>query len=133
MGNEESEKPLLADGSLVEDYRLLLEYWKLARRKDKRLAEEATLSNEDFKEIEDIVRSVRHIAITDLISFFKDEMKKRLDPDLAVEAATRIYGIEVDKEKALEELAEILALWLLEASRILGIIKYHSWRDHLEK
>jgi len=126
---KEKDKPFLADGSLVGDYTLLFKYWEIARSKDLSIAEKAILSHKDFSELERIVNIYRGRSIVELINYFKNNMKNRIDPEIAVEAYKRTYGIEVEESIAVDKLATILASWLMEAARQLKIISYHSWRN----
>ena len=128
MGKE-GDKPFLADGSLVEDYTLLFNYWEIARAKDVSIAEKAVLSHKDFNELERIVNIFRGHSIVELINYFKNSMKNRIDPKIAVEAYKKTYGVEVEENIAVDKLATILASWLMEAARQLKIISYHSWRN----
>jgi len=128
MGKER-DKPFLADGSLVEDYTLLFNYWEIARAKDVSIAEKAVLSHKDFNELERIVNIFRGHSIVELINYFKNSMKNRIDPKIAVEAYKKTYGVEVEENIAVDKLATILASWLMEAARQLKIISYHSWRN----
>lgn len=128
MGKER-DKPFLADGSLVEDYTLLFNYWEIAKAKDVSIAEKAVLSHKDFNELERIVNIFRGHSIVELINYFKNSMKNRIDPKIAVEAYKKTYGVEVEENIAVDKLATILASWLMEAARQLKIISYHSWRN----
>ena len=128
MGKER-DKPFLADGSLVEDYTLLFNYWEIAKAKDLSIAEKAILSHKDFNELERIVNIFRGHSIVELINYFKNSMKNRIDPKIAVEAYKKTYGVEVEENIAVDKLATILASWLMEAARQLKIISYHSWRN----
>lgn len=128
MGKE-GDKPFLADGSLVEDYTLLFNYWEIAKAKDLSIAEKAVLSHKDFNELERIVNIFRGHSIVELINYFKNSMKNRIDPKIAVEAYKKTYGVEVEENIAVDKLATILASWLMEAARQLKIISYHSWRN----
>ncbi len=122
-------KPILADGSLVEDYSLLINYWRLAVKKDRALMEKATIRAEDFRALERIVDLYRGESIAALANFLKQMMLERIDPGLAIDAYRETFGIEVSVEKAVNAVAEVLALWLLEAGRQLKIINYKSWRN----
>jgi len=128
MGKDR-DKPFLADGSLVEDYTLLFNYWEIAKTKDVSIAEKAVLSHKDFNELERIVNLFRGRSIVELINYFKNSMKNRIDPKIAVEAYKKTYGVEVEENIAVDKLATILASWLMEAARQLKIISYHSWRN----
>ena len=128
MGKER-DKPFLADGSLVEDYTLLFNYWEIAKARDVSIAEKAVLSHKDFNELERIVNIFRGHSIVELINYFKNSMKNRIDPKIAVEAYKKTYGVEVEENIAVDKLATILASWLMEAARQLKIISYHSWRN----
>jgi len=128
MGKDR-DKPFLADGSLVEDYTLLFNYWEIAKARDVSIAEKAVLSHKDFNELERIVNIFRGHSIVELINYFKNSMKNRIDPKIAVEAYKKTYGVEVEENIAVDKLATILASWLMEAARQLKIISYHSWRN----
>jgi len=128
MGKDR-DKPFLADGSLVEDYTLLFNYWEIAKARDVSIAEKAVLSHKDFNELERIINIFHGRSIVELINYFKNSMKNRIDPKIAVEAYKKTYGVEVEENIAVDKLATILASWLMEAARQLKIISYHSWRN----
>ncbi|WFO76189.1 hypothetical protein J4526_04990 [Desulfurococcaceae archaeon MEX13E-LK6-19] len=123
------EKPLLADGSIIEDYRPLLVYWRKARKVKKELADKAILSNEDFRELQQVVESLAGKSLFELIELFKKKFSTRIDPDLAREAIKEVYGVELSSEEARDRIAYIMAGWLLEAGRQMKIIGYRSWRN----
>ncbi|MCS7128264.1 MAG: hypothetical protein N3E36_03690 [Sulfolobales archaeon] len=122
-------KPILADGSLVEDYSLLINYWRLAMKRDRAFMEKATIRAEDFRALERIVELYRGESIATLVDFLKQMMMERIDPGLAIDAYRETFGIEVSVDKAVNAVTEVLALWLLEAGRQLKIISYKSWRN----
>ena len=126
------EKPLLADGSIIEDYRPLLVYWKKARKIKKELADKAILSNEDFRELQQVVESLTGKSLLELIELFKKKFSTRIDPDLAREAIKEVYGVELNSEEARDKIAYIMAGWLLEAGRQMKIIGYRSWRNRVK-
>lgn len=128
MGKK-GNKPFLADGSLVEDYTLLFNYWEIARAKDLSIAEKAILSHKDFNELERIVHMFHRHSIVELINYFKNNMRNRIDPEIAVEAYRKTYGVQVEEGIAVDKLAAILASWLMEAARQLKIISYRSWKN----
>ncbi len=122
------EKPFLANGSIVEDYRLLITYWRRAKEKSRDLAEKAILSNNDFAYLRDRISFFIGKPIEELISDLKHYMLDRVDPIVAVEAFREVYGIEVEPSLAREKIAEILAGWLIEAGKRLKILSYRGWR-----
>ncbi len=123
------EKPFLANGSLVGDYRPLLMYWRLAKEKSREVVEKSMLTHSDFRELEQLVSSYCGHSIVELIDYFKNRFRDRVDPEIAVEALYRVYGVRVSSSEAVDKIASIIASWLLEAGRILNIISYRSWRD----
>ncbi len=129
LEREKEEKPFLADGSLVEDYRPLIMYWRIASGKSRELVENTMLSQRDFRELERIASSYTGKPIASLQEYFIQWFRDRVDPDIAVEAIYRVYGVRVSREEATNKIASIIALWLLEAGRMLKIISYRSWRE----
>ncbi len=125
----DEEKPLLADGSIVEDYKPLMVYWRKARSRDKKLAEKAILTNEDFNELSLLIRREGKLNVYELMNRLKERFRDRIDPEIAAESIREVYGIEMPYDMARDKIALILAGWLLEAGRKLKIIGYKSWRD----
>lgn len=123
------DKPLLADGSIVEDYRPLVAYWRKAKRISKELADKAILTNNDFQELRRIAETSIGASLLSLIELFKKKFSERIDPVLAREALKDVYGVDLSPEEARDKIAYIMAGWLLEAGRQLKIIGYKSWRD----
>lgn len=126
---ESEEKPLLADGSIIEDYRPLIMYWRKAAKKNSELARKAVLSNDDFKELHRMIHESGSIGLQELLDLFKKKFIQRIDPLIAMEALKEVYGVEFEPSDAQSKIAYIMAGWLIEAGRQLKIISYRSWRD----
>ncbi len=123
----ENEKPFLANGSLVGDYKPLIMYWRLARKVSKELADKAVLNHEDFRELENIIRRYYRKPLTEIVDLFKNRFKQRINAEIAVKALKEVYGVEFSSEEAVEKIAEIMSLWLLDAAKQLNIIYYRNW------
>jgi len=117
------KKPILASGTIVPDYEPLFKYWELAKSKDKKLAEKATLRSEDFDAVLSYVSSKGIISLIDLLNYLENYMISRVDGQLAVRALKEIYGVMFEVEEARRRIARILAGWLIEACNLWGTLK----------
>ena len=116
-------KPILASGTIVSDYEPLFKYWELAKSRNKKLAEKATLRSEDFDTVLSYVSSKGVVGLIDLLSYLEEYMLNRVDGQLAVRALKEIYGVMFEVEEAKHRIARILAGWLIEACNLWGTLK----------
>ena len=108
--------PLLGDGSIVSDYDPLFKYWELAREmRREELIDKAMLKNNDFKYIEELIQRER-FNLLELLNILEDYFLHRVDGEVAKEAYSRVYGVDIDPLEARRRLARILGGWLIEAS-----------------
>lgn len=125
MGNE---LPFFADSSVVGDYKPLKKYWVLLREKGLDI-DKAVLTQEDFKYLEKIVEETGSIDLASLLDKLTDYFIDRIDCETALEAYRDTYGYVIDREEACRNMARIMAGWLIEAGKFLGIIKTrYGWR-----
>lgn len=122
-------KPILASGLIVPDYEPLFKYWEIAKNTNRKIAENATLKNEDFEKIIKYI-SFRgsSVDLLELIEYFEEYMLNRVEGNIAVRALKEVYDIELEEEEAKRKIARILAGWLIEASDIWGILKLKGLR-----
>ncbi len=118
------EKPFFADGSIVGDYKPLIKYWEILKRKHREKLDEAFLTREDFEEIKKIIYEKKKMNIVELLTILKNTFKPRIDREVAVEALKEVYGTIVDPETAVDRIASIMAGWLIEASKNTGIVRF---------
>ncbi len=118
------EKPFFADGSIVGDYKPLIKYWEILKRKHREKLDEAFLTREDFEEIKKIIYEKKKMNIVELLTILKNRFKPRIDREVAVEALKEVYGTIVDPETAVDRIASIMAGWLIEASKNTGIVRF---------
>ncbi len=118
------EKPFFADGSIVGDYKPLIKYWEILKRKHREKLDEAFLTREDFEEIKRIIYEKKKMNIVELLTILKNRFKPRIDREVAVEALKEVYGTTVDPETAVDRIASIMAGWLIEASKNTGIVRF---------
>jgi len=117
------ERPPWASGKIVQDYRPLYAYWRLARRRGREdLVESAMLRDEDFRELRRLVSGGSSRAV-DLVEELAGILEERVDPDVAVDALREVFGVDFDRETARRRIALILAGWLVEAGEEWGILK----------
>ena len=116
-------KPLLASGDIVGDYEPLFKYWELAKSIDKSIAENATLNNEDFDYLLEVLSKRRIISLIELLNELEEYMLGRVDAEVAAKALKEVYNVEYGLEDARRRIARILAGWLIEASNIWGDIR----------
>jgi len=115
--------PLLADGSIVEDYEPLFKYWEKAKEKNKKLAENVTLKNEDFTYLSSLIEHARRISLLDLMETLINHFIDRVEASIAIETYRELLGIELEAREAQRRIARILAGWLIEAGRRWGIVR----------
>ncbi|MEM0376694.1 MAG: hypothetical protein QXI90_02830 [Thermofilum sp.] len=116
-------KPLLANGSVVQDYEPLYRYWEAARRRG---LEEVTIGAEELEHIERRVREGGRIPLLQLRQELAAQLLRKVDEN-AAEEAYKSLGVEIPRTAARQRIAEILAGWALEAARTLGIIEFKGW------
>ncbi len=116
-------KPLLASGRIVGDYEPLFKYWELAKNVDKSIAENATLKNEDFDYLLELLSRRKIISLIELLNKLEEYMLSRVDAEVAAKALKEVYNVEYGLEDARRKIARILAGWLIEASNIWGDIR----------
>ncbi len=117
------EKPFFANGTIVGDYKPLIAYWRILRKKgDTQAIEDSLLKREDFEKISRLVRDAGRISLEDLLVRLKQYFRKRVRSDAAVDAIREVYGVEVDPEDAVDRIAHILAGWLIEAGGSTGLV-----------
>jgi len=118
-----NEKPFFADGTIVGDYKPLIAYWRILRKKgDTQAIEDSLLKREDFEKISRLVSETGRINLEDLLVELKEYFRKRVRSDAAVDAIREVYGVEVDPEDAVGRIAHILAGWLIEAGGSTGLV-----------
>ncbi len=124
------EKPFFANGTIVGDYKPLMAYWRILRKKgDTQAIEDSLLKREDFEEISRLVREAGRISLEDLLARLKEYFRQRVRSDAAVDAIREVYGVEVDPEDAVDRIAHILAGWLIEAGGITGLVSIRRKYD----
>ena len=129
----EEDKPLLADGSIVGDYRPLLAYWRKAKEKDRRLAEKAILEARDFERLDRLVSgSGGRISVAEAREKLRTYFAERIDPRIAAEAVREAYGVEEGLDEARSLIADIMAGWLIEAAKSLKRYKVGSSKPSMQ-
>ncbi|NOZ89075.1 MAG: hypothetical protein GXO15_04035 [Crenarchaeota archaeon] len=118
-GGERRRRPLFATGEVVGDYEPLLRYWEKAGEK----AGDSVLRNEDFQELQRLVREEQVSRLDEVLERLKPRFRERVDAKAASEALTEYYGVEVSPEEARDRIAELLAGWLVEAASQWNIIR----------
>lgn len=120
-----TDKPMLADGSIVADYKPLFKYWELAKKRSRELANKAVLSRGDLELLQEIIRGAAgtRLSLADLLDLLVEKIMPRIDPDIAYEAIREVYGIELEKRDAQQRVARIVAGWIVEAGKTWGIIR----------
>jgi len=124
-----SELPFFASGEIVGDYRPLLKYWEILKRNNC-LSEDAFLTNEDFKFLQEIIKEIPALNVESLINMVKPRFLSRLKCEYASEAFREVYGIDIEAGEACSKLASIMAGWLIEAGSNTGILSIrYGWRE----
>ncbi len=122
-------KPPFASGEIAGDYEPLFAYWEEAKSLgDEEALERATLSREDFDELERMVSGSGRMRLTDLLEELRPRFEGRVDPGIAAKAYERM-GIRVGPAEAKRMIAELLAAWLVEAGEYWGMLRLSKpWR-----
>ena len=118
------ERPLLADGSVVESYEPLYKYWEAAKRRG---IEEARITSEDLELVREIVERGGKVSLYELLETLAERMLERVDEGAAAEAYASL-GIELPRDLARKRIAEILAGWAIEACQTLNMVSIRGWR-----
>ncbi|RLE58921.1 MAG: hypothetical protein DRN53_07720 [Thermoprotei archaeon] len=113
------KRPLLASGTIVEDYEPLFMYWRVA---EDRGIEKVVLKSEDFEYLKLIISREEKITLLELKNRLLSIMLERVNPDVAVEAYRRL-SIELPPDVAKKMIAEVLVGWLIEAAETLNLIR----------
>jgi len=119
------KRPLLADGSVVEDYSPLYKYWERARERG---LEEAKITSEDLEFARELVERGGRVSLYELIKALAERMLERVDGGAAAEAYASL-GIELPEELARKRIAEILAGWAVEACQTLNMLSIRKRRS----
>jgi len=118
------DKPLFADKSIVGSYEPLFEYWRIA---EKRGLEKPVIKSEDIEYVRKVLELKNRVNLLELLKALSFSMLERVNEEVAQEAYKQL-GINLEKEEAREKIAKILAGWVLEACKTLGIISFKGWR-----
>jgi len=113
-------KPLLADGTLVKDYTPLFMY--VERLSNLGVSsDEVTLKSEDLRYLEELI-SRGSLPLNEVIERLIEYFMPRLRSDIAKEVVSEYLGSEVSTDFGTRFMAKILACWLIEAGKTLGIV-----------
>jgi hypothetical protein len=124
-----NNKPFFADGSIVGDYTLLIEYIELLKQNGlEEKIEKVLLSEEDFQYVKRLIESKSRINLDKLLEEATERFKQRIDPEVAVEAVKRTLKTTVSPRDAVEMISRIIAGWLIEAANTLGLIRLRKRR-----
>ena len=123
-----SDKPLLATGKIVSDYRPLKEYWGLVKKvgKDNDFIKREYLDYlESFlNQLEADARGSREIILRKILDKLESYIEKDIDEDLAARALENCcIGGKLDNIQAKKIIARIIAGYLLEYLDSLGKIR----------
>lgn len=125
----ENEIPFFADASIVGDYKPLYRYWEILKKKNLS-PDKAILNQDDFRFLEEIIKSTPGLSLEDLLNMLINRFIDRIDCRIAVEAYKETYNIDLSEDEACNNLARILAGWLIEAGKNTGILKLrYSWKN----
>ena len=130
MAGGKPRRPPFASGEIAGDYEPLFAYWEEAKsRGDEGAVERATLSREDFDELERLVAEEGRLRLSDLLDRLAPRFEGRVDPEIAVRAYERV-GLRLDSGEARRRIASLLAAWLVEAGEHWGMLRLSSpWRE----
>ncbi len=122
--SEERRKPPFASGKIVPDYEPLFAYWEEARKEGREdLVEKAMLSESDYNGLQETARHGE--SLVDLWDRLTVRMTDRIDADVAAKAYGKL-GMPMTREDAREDIARILAGWLIEAGEYWRMIRLRS-------
>lgn len=123
-----SDKPLLASGKIVRDYRPLREYWELAKKvgKDKDVIKSEYLDYVEslMSQFEAYAGESREIVLRNILDRLENYIEKDVDEGLASRALENCCPSEKsDGMQAKKMIAHIIAGYLLEYLDSLGKIR----------
>lgn len=124
MNLGEGEKPLLATGELVENYRPLFIYIRVAQELHRYEAKDSILlRGNDLELIKELIKG-RDLRLDELITTLTEYFKGRVDSEVAVKSLSEYLGHKVDEEYAVLYYSKLIACWAIEAATALNIIKF---------
>ncbi|MEM1661865.1 MAG: hypothetical protein QXT88_04535 [Desulfurococcaceae archaeon] len=128
MEKLENKLPPFANGSIVGDYKPLLKYMDIARKTSTGL--NRLIVREDLDFLSNLIRTNERLNLLELLDLLKNRVKNRIDCSLASIAFKEAYGVDLGDDVACLKMAEILAGWIIEIAKTLGIINIReSWRN----
>lgn len=117
MGTEERKEAGMpfASGKLGGEFRLLRAY-----------IEEA--GSKEIVPDEEVFRAIRSVAAggapaDEVIEAISKIVMRKIDPEAAVKAYRRVYGVEVGESEAVRAVAREAAAWAIELAEALGVVR----------
>ncbi len=123
MNLEGDEKPLLATGELVESYRPLFIYIRVAQELHRYEAKDSILLKGNDLELVKELTKEHDLRLDEVISTLAEYLKSRVDPEIAVKSLSEYLGHKVNEEYAVLYYSKLIACWIVEAATALNIIK----------
>jgi len=112
------ERPFLASGKIVKDYRPLMTYLKLLGDRER---EALMPTGEYLKEI--VSRVGKGRTLGEVLNELAKELRWKINAELALKALREAWGMNVSPEYAVDEIAREMAGWVLEICESLGYLK----------
>ncbi len=115
-----TELPFMASGIIVKNYRMLIEYFNELKRMgiDPR---DSYPRSEDLELVKNLASHNKNLY--DLLNELKDRIRKRVVVEAAIKAYRASTGVEPTPSEAVDEVAKLIAGWVIEIAANLGIIK----------
>lgn len=124
----ENKLPPFADGSIVGDYKPLLKYMDIARKTP--AGSSRLIIREDLDFVSSLVKSSERLNLKDLMDMLINRVRDRIDCSLASIAFREAYGVDLSEDVACSRMAGILAGWILEVAKALGVITIREgWKQ----
>jgi len=121
------EVPFLSSGKLVEDYRLLVRYFK----KCKSIGLDCSPllpASQTLLEIKQMVEKKR-VNFNEVLDFVRGKLSTDVHCSILVDAFEETYGVRASCEEAKNQLIKQLAGWYIEILDTLGYVKIkYAWK-----
>ncbi len=118
-----SDKPLLASGRVVKDYRPLMRFLK---ELPSNIRNEVLPTSDDLEFVKSLAKSSTNLA--GLLNSVKERVRSRVAKHAGMvrRIVREAWGVDLSEELAVEEVSKELAGWVIEISETLGYIRIYS-------
>ena len=114
----EEERPMLATGKIVQDYRPLIKYLELISEDERT---KVLPRSSDIEMVRALVEQ-GYVTLEEILGQVIQVVKDRFDPALSCRVIEEVLGLELEENEAVNYLAKLLAGWIIEIAERLGVI-----------